>query len=1251
MKRSRSAWISSALLTVCVTSAPAAPISLTLNGATAYDGWNNLTYANGYSGVSFPGTGAWKTSGGDWTSYDPGTGAVGAIGSNTGGSGDALLYKIGNGAAGGPYPAGSSIYFGGASAQVNYDGGTLGFADATPLSELKTVAFQVELGEAFGYDFFNHTLPVLTYTTESGTSTITASYSDLISQIYSGSITMPSGLEDIYKNTWGLQYDLSGVSETILSYQVSFTGVQHAQLYSAQMDQSTAAYESILFPQAAAWSAAGADDLWSNGANWSDGTAPVAGKEVAFGTGSGVTLDSDRSVAALTLDAASGFTIRGTDRVLTVGEGGIVASAAGAADHTIESKVTLGTFNLITVEENNSLTLAGDVTGPGFYKKGDGNLNLSGNNTFTGNAYNQVIFMGGVNSITGTNTNAGSVPLELYVKNAVVNLKGGDERFGPGFGLNLYSRQFTDGSSVLGEENAFLVLGDASGKSDQTFDYIRADGANIFNEATGLGSTGAFSNSAIRGGSSQVSTLTVDTKTYDPYNVPAFLGKLGGDGLNENNLSLVKDGSGVQALGGTSTYTGDTVIRGGMLRIDNAAALSASSNVRLEGGVLGLGAGDLQLRLGTGAGEVQFTGDGGFAAFGGITDGEGYRPRRVVTLNDNEGLVWGSGGFVGDGHKLILSHAGADNGVELTNAIDFGSRTRTIQVDNGTDAVDARLSGVLSGSGGLVKTGTGVLVLSSANTYGGGTVVKAGNLTLGGYEGSIRGDVLVEAGATLRLANQGTDSDYYGDRIEDTAVVTLKGGTLDVNNNGVADGSLFSEAIGKVVLSAGANVISTARNGIIAPVGSTPDGFDLALGSLERQQGATVHFAGPGLGVDNRNRILVGSAPALDDGIIGGWATTGTGTAILATEFVTYGANGLTALSSYTSYTAAASDSSWGTASNIKLNAGTGAGFTSTLTANRAINSLNMIGARTGTLGNNLNLGGNTLRVESGGIIGSGGATTRSNKIDNGFLTAGTGVNTNAELFVTASGATQIGAAIIDNGTGKVTLVKTGVNTLTLNAANTYTGATIVNQGSLVLGANGSIANSSVIQVNQGGVLNVTAVTNFTVGSDQVLKGLGTINGAVAVAGKLASGNSVGTINFTDALALTAGSNFEWEIESEVDGGAAFDVVNVGGTLSISDSTTFSILSSVADFSTDYWSEDRSFLVIAADEFGGDYSGSDPFQLETNGAGEGYGTWGLAYGADGVRVQWTAVPEPSTAAVFGGLGALLLLKRRRRAGA
>lgn len=196
-------------------------VSPGLFGNTSTDTWTNLNAAAtpGYGG--FPGTGAWP----------------GAIESNVGG--DARLVKVANGTSGGPYVASGSIYYGGFSANVNEDGGTLSVVDSTPLVNLANVVFQIEIGEAWTYDFFNDALPVLSYTTALGTtSNVAATEWSLTSRYDNGTVEMPTGLETVYINSYLFQWDLSAVGEAITSFDLTFTGVQHAQLYSLRLDQS-----------------------------------------------------------------------------------------------------------------------------------------------------------------------------------------------------------------------------------------------------------------------------------------------------------------------------------------------------------------------------------------------------------------------------------------------------------------------------------------------------------------------------------------------------------------------------------------------------------------------------------------------------------------------------------------------------------------------------------------------------------------------------------------------------------------------------------------------------------------------------------------------------------------------------------------------------------------------------------------------------------------------------------------------------
>lgn len=200
-----------------------------LSGVTQYDGWIGLTAVNypGFGG--FPGTGAW-----------PSTVGSNRTTSNTFNAtepGDAVLSKSANGAGGGPYLAGESIYFGGFSSTVNNPGGALRVTDTTPVAGIQNVVFQVQIGEAWTWDFTSDVLPTLSY--NGGTQNLVPVYSSIAEQFFNGTVTMPSGPENVYINTHVLQWDLSGIVDPIASFSVDFGAVQHAQVYGLRLDQSS----------------------------------------------------------------------------------------------------------------------------------------------------------------------------------------------------------------------------------------------------------------------------------------------------------------------------------------------------------------------------------------------------------------------------------------------------------------------------------------------------------------------------------------------------------------------------------------------------------------------------------------------------------------------------------------------------------------------------------------------------------------------------------------------------------------------------------------------------------------------------------------------------------------------------------------------------------------------------------------------------------------------------------------------------
>ena len=209
--------------------------------------------------------------------------------------------------------------------------------------------------------------------------------------------------------------------------------------------------------------------------------------------------------------------------------------------------------------------------------------------------------------------------------------------------------------------------------------------------------------------------------------------------------NFTKTGSGTLSLAAANTYTGNTIINAGALRVDHPQALPANTNIQLlTGGVLGLGVADYAATIGTGPGQIQFgTGNAGFAAYAGD---------RKVTLNGGAPLVWGPTGFnVASG--LIVNDDGSDSLLEFTNAIDLGGADRTLVARDGTARIDSKLSGGVTGTGGIIKTQAGTLELPVANTYTGNTTASGGVLLLtnansipGGIHGAATGNIILVGG-------------------------------------------------------------------------------------------------------------------------------------------------------------------------------------------------------------------------------------------------------------------------------------------------------------------------------------------------------------------------------------------------------------------------------------------------------------------------------------------------------------------------
>ncbi len=582
-----------------------------------------------------------------------------------------------------------------------------------------------------------------------------------------------------------------------------------------------------------------------------------------------VTLDADTSAMPDYLTINAGVDANdNTNYELSTGLSWYAGANSARAAHGTFTVDADSTFTVTS--ELDETTATSDWDGSKLTKQGDGTLILSN----TGNDYGDTEIVGGILAAkdaaslgTGDVTIAENATLALSQGTLDNNVTGEGQIVKSGSdelivtGDNNYSGGTTISGGTLTVDHADSL---GSGDIDNS-GVLKVGEGELENTLFGSGSlvktgTGELTlsgdNSYSGGTTITGGTLTADHADSLGSGDIANSGVLQvGEGELENTLSgsgsLVKTGTGELTLSGDNDYSGGTTISGGTLTADHADSLGTGAIA--NSGVLQVGEGELENTLSgsgslvkTGSGELTLSGDneysGGTTISGGtlIADNADSLGTGAVANSgvlqvgegELENTLSGSGSLLKTGTgELTLS---GDNGYSGGTTITGG----TLIADNadslGTGAVansgvlqvgEGELENTLSGSGSLVKTGTGELTLSGDNSYSGTTTITDGTLiaanvnALGGGNIDNSGTLMLDANGAFELANVTTHTG--------ATTALAAGSTLDAGQLTQENGSTLSIDLGAATDDAVITADSVTLGGTlnVTGIGSVTDSW------------------------------------------------------------------------------------------------------------------------------------------------------------------------------------------------------------------------------------------------------------------------------------------------------------------------------------------------------------------------------------------------------------------------------------------
>jgi autotransporter-associated beta strand protein len=899
------------------------------------------------------------------------------------------------------------------------------------------------------------------------------------------------------------------------------------------------------------------DTNWNTSANWtySPGSGPVvSGDSLVFGAAGSAGLTLNNNISGLTINkltfnsGADSFTFGGNN--LTIGTGGIDASALSSGTETINFGITPAAgVQRWNVGAGATLAL-GSL--PTQFGPAGGIVIISSTSAITTTAANGWDWRGGGLGLLGPG---------FVIDN-------GDNTYD--WAASTGSLPYTIAAATYmaagaGDKNNVQVAFDTTVSPNASWASLLVNGATLTHNGANLYiDTGIIlENGGVINGSGPIKANNDGLYIYVP-DAGTISSSIQNNGANVK--LLYKAGPGTLTLSGASTYTGNTVIYDGAL-IQSTAATGAGGYVVKDGATLGVSVvsgGTLKMSsltfgnstntfAGIGTTSAAITNTGALTLAGTVTvNVSGLVPVGQYPLIDSAS-IGGTGGFVvgslasgvvanivTNGNTIVLNVTASappsllwtglnDNSWDfstgnnwLSNAVSsIYSDGQIVQFDDSSTQTNVSIAAPVSpllltvsnsaspytfsgaaitGVGSLTKSGNGTLILANANTYSGGTTISNGVLQLGdglSYNGSVAGNITDNG--TLIFANP-LDQTFAGVISGTGSMIKTSYGNLTLGVNNTYAGGTLLDNYSTVTL----------PNGAVQAFGT---------GALTLSNATVYVKPGGGSSYNSGNSVYLGNSVVIPAG------TTSTidnsqnsyGNLWVGGDGVQWTGSGTVAIQNSTAVNSAA----------VLWNGNPLAGFTGTLNIGALYSGTMYVG-----IGYNSGNGGTGASVptfDASGVafaLDAGGGSTLCQVVDQnctalkfGSLAAsspntvlrGNSSSSPANQLTIEAGAlntsTTFAGKITDWGSSGTALTKVGSGTLTLSGANTYTGNTTINGGTLELAQSvATLATNSTVLIASGAYLQLTdgTVTNQVAGL--------VTNGVAAGIGIYSSANSSGFI-------------------------------------------------------------------------------------------------------------------------------------------